>query len=360
MRYLYKINSQYDGFTPRRIPDRLRPPLFFCITEDRFLALKWAKYLDAVIQWDEVWVVFIGGKFEHGVYLKGLVAGIDADKRAVHIRVREFETTSPLTDAKTSATLCKAVSIRYRQVFLWPEDQEYSESCTLKKCANYQCLDCDLWKSYPQIEEAHYNPPSVLKDVTVVPAYWIIPARCFLYYKKRKPAPWNRRVTEMFSAFKVGEKHYGYPLAAGIKCALQNRNLSGFDAIIPIPLSPEKAEAGELDRTTTLSKNLGQLIGHKTLTYLQLAGPISKRRMLAQGYTPTQFRKHYAEKLQIDPKIANLDRILLLDDVITKGTTLAAATTAIRSLNPKIDIVVVAAGQMIVKAVVADENGPAW
>lgn len=352
MRYLYKINSRFDGFSPKRIPDRL--------IEGRFLALGWAKYLDAVSLGDEVWVVFIGGNFEHGVYVKGLVSKIHADTGMVHIRIRESVTTSPLTDSETSVALCKAVAKRYRQVFLWPKEHNYYETCSLEGCANNQCLECDLWKSYPRINQAHYNPPSALRGMTIVPAYWIIPRRCFLYYKNRTPAPWVSRVSEMFYAFKVGEKSYGYPLAAGIRAALNIRKLAGFDAIIPIPLSPEKAASKELDRTGTLSKNLGRLMGIRTLNYLELASPISKRRMLDQGYTPTEFRKHYAEKLQIDPKIADLGRILLLDDVITKGITLAAATTAIRSLNPKLDIVVVAAGQMVVKAVVVDENGPAW
>jgi len=46
--------------------------------------------------------------------------------------------------------------------------------------------------------------------------------------------------------------------------------------------------------------------------------------------------------------------------VITKGSTLSVAEAAIRAVNPMIEIVAATAGQMIVKAVVADENGPAW
>ena len=352
MRYLYKINSRYDGFTPRRIRERL--------TDGRFLTLGWASYQDALNLRDEVWVVFIGGNFEHGVYVKGLVAKIDADTGTIRIRVREYQTTGPLTDDETSVALCNAVAVRYRQVFLWPEGQQLQEPCELASCGNSLCLDCDLWKSFPRIDKTHYTQPTTLRGTTAVPAYWIIPRRCYLYYNARTPAPWITRVTQMFNSFKVGEVNYSYPFAAGIQAALYARNLAGFDAIIPIPLSPEKAAAGELDRTAILSNKLGTLMGIKARNYLKLSGPISKRRMLAQGYTVSQFQRSYAEKLQLDPWISNMDRILLLDDVITKGSTLAVATAAIRAVNPTINIVLAAAGQMVLKHVVADVNGPAW
>ena len=350
MRYLYKINSRYDGFTPRRIPERLN--------DGRFLTLGWSKYLDALNLRDEVWVVFIGGRFEHGVYVRGLVDEIDANAAAIRIRVRDYQTVKPLTDQETSTSLCKAVAVRYRQVFLWPEDQPFQEACELADCASSKCLNCDLWNALPRIDQAHYRQPEILQDITVVPAYWIIPPRCYLYYNSRQPSPWITQVTQMFSAFKVGEKKCSYPFAAGMQAALNVGGLTDFDAIIPIPLSPEKAAANEFNRTDELSSHLGRLMKIRTKSYLSLASPISKRRMLAQKYTVAEFRRSYAEKLRSDPRIANLSRILLLDDVITMGTTLAAAT--IRAVNPTIDIVVVTVGQMVVKKVVADENGPAW
>ena len=352
MRYLYKINSGYDGFTPQRIPERLMG--------GRILKLGWAKYLDVLRLRDEVWVVFVGGRFEPGVYVQGLVASIDAEAGTVDVRVREFSTTAPLTDAETSAALRNAVNVRYRQVFLWPADRKLQERCEVGDCAKRQCLTCDVWDSIPQIEPAHYCPPAALRGMTVVPAYWIIPPRCYLYYHGRAPAPWITRVTQMFSAYKVGEARYAFPLAAGIDAALTARGEAGFDAIVPIPLSPEKIAAGELDRTATLAAELSRLTGTRTRNYLSLAEPISKRRMQAQGYTPTQFQARYRNLLRIDPRLADLGRILLLDDVITKGSTMAVVAASIRALNPDIEIVIAAAGQMIVTAVVVDDNGPAW
>ena len=352
MRYLYKINSRYDGFSPRRIPDRL--------IDGRFLTLGWAKYLDELNLHDEVWVVFVGGTFEHGVYLQGLVDKIDADDQTITIRIRDYQTKAPLTDRETSISLCEAVAVRYRQVFLWPKDQQVHETCQLTNCANSQCLNCDFWKSLPRIDQSHYKEPAPLRGMSVIPAYWIIPRRCYLFYNNRSAAPWITQVTQMFNAFKVGEKDYGYPLAAGIQAALETRGLTDFDAIIPIPLSPEKAKAKELNRTATLSNILGRLMRIRERNYLNLESPISKRRMLAQGHTVAAFRRSYADKLLVDPRITSLRRVLLLDDVITKGSTLSVAAASIRTANPTIEITVAAAGQMVLKEVVADENGPAW
>jgi hypothetical protein len=324
------------------------------------LTLGWAKYLDALNVGDEVWIVFTGKGFENGVYVQGLVASIDADASEVQLRVRKSSTTTPLTDAGTSAALLAAVSVRNRQVFIWPADRELRENCRAADCGERRCLDCDVWTGMPQIDAAHYEAPKALRGLSVVPAYWIIPARCFLYYNGRQPAPWNRRVTELFGAFKVGERRYAYPLAAGMAAALRARGEAGFEAIVPIPLSPEKAAAGELDRTAALAAELGRLIGTRVRSYLSLVEPISKRRMLAQGHTPTQFKARYRRFLQVDSAVGNLRRIILLDDVITKGSTLSVAVSAIKTVNPEIEIVVAAAGQMIVMAVVADQNGPAW
>lgn len=354
MRYLYKINSQYDGFRPARIQERL--------IDGRFLRLGWKKYLDALNEGDEVWVVFVGGKFQHGVYAQGLVAEIDSEDEAgeVLIRVRSWSADRPLVDDATSAALLHSVDVRYRQVFLWPEGQTLQENCTAADCGNRLCANCQVWLTSPRIDPLHYQPPAVLRQETVVPGYWIIPNRCYLYRNGREPAPWIRRVTEMFSAFKVGESRYAYPFARGINSALELRGEMGFDAIVPIPLSPEKEQQGELNRTLVLAEELSRLNGAPVRRLLQLSGPISKRRMLSQGYTVTDFRQRYRQLIQVDRAIAGLHRVVLVDDVITKGSTTSVAIKAMRMVNPLLEIVTAAAGQMILMEVVTDENGPAW
>src|SRR3990172_7677500 len=63
MRFIYKINSAYDGFTPAKIPARL--------LAGKRIKLGWNRYVDVVDPGHEVWVYFRGPhRFEPGVYIK--------------------------------------------------------------------------------------------------------------------------------------------------------------------------------------------------------------------------------------------------------------------------------------------------
>lgn len=351
MRYLYKIHAPYDGFYPSRIEERME--------DGRFLRLGWGKYLDAVVRGDEVRVFFTGCRTP-AVYIEGLVDTIDVQNQQVRLRVRRHS-TRPLTDLVESAELRRAVAARGRQVFLWPSDRELRENCELEECRTRSCAQCDVWRSLPFVSSDHHRPTPDLRGNVVVPAYWAIPNRCFLYYDGRQPTPWVRRSTEMFAAFKVGEAAYAYPLALGMKQALDARDETEFDAVVPIPLSPEKAANGELDRTGALANGLVRMMdGARRFDALSLSGPVSKRRMVLQGWTPGEFKQRYRNLLEVDPAIANYERVLLVDDAITRGSTMSVALSAIRAAAPHVDIVVASAVQMIVKAAVADVNGPAW
>lgn len=327
--------------------------------DDRFLTLGWARYLDAVNRNDEVWIVFTGLR-QNGVYVQGLVDEIDVAANTVRIRVREHSTVQPLTDAATSGALLAAVAARNRQVFTWPVQHQLLEGCQATDCQARRCAACQTWIGFAEIQARHYRPPTSLHQVMVIPAYWIIPARCFLYYGARTPAPWVRRVTDMFQAFKIGEARYAHPLALGIDAALRARQVGNFDAIVPVPLSPEKIANGELNRTAALAQELSPLINAPVRQLLSLSGPISKRRMLLQGYSEAQFRARYRGLLQVEGLGAGPARILVVDDVITRGYTLSVVVSILRTAYPQAEIVVAASGQMIVKAAVADVNGPAW
>ena len=109
MKFLYKIYSGYDGFTPARIPERLLPR--------RVLRLSWARYMDSVEVGDEVWIYFYGPhNFRPGVYAKGFIQTKVPDESQAHLRVREYATDAPLTDAITTERIARAVSAR---VWLW-------------------------------------------------------------------------------------------------------------------------------------------------------------------------------------------------------------------------------------------------
>ena len=347
MRFLYKIHSGYDGFRPAVLPDRM---------EGRRLLLGWRHYIDVVERGWECWVYFHGPhRFENGVYAKGIVDGIDLEAGKVSLRVREYQTDAPMTPARTTARVADVVATRYRQVFLWPDDWTVSPQCEPKACAGRQCEDCWTWTNMPLIGNGHSTVPSRLRRYIyeeVVAGHWIVPRRCYETYI----VPEVRDLTRRFTEFKWGEIAYAYPFALSMFEQLRRRDLLEFDYVVPIPLSPDKEASGEEHRTRALARELGRLLAVRVREMLSLSASISKRRMQAAGSTTAQFERSYREALQAKVP-ANVGRILLVDDVMTRGSTVAQALHVLREQRSDVEVVVATAGQMIVKEAVVDEWG---
>lgn len=347
MKFLYKIYSAYDGFKPSILPNR--------ICEGR-LRLGWRHYIDVVEKGWECWVYFHGPhKFENGVYAKGIVDRIDLDTEEVSLRIREYDKDTPITSTETSAKVAEVVSIRGRQVFVWPDEWTVPMHCDIEACRNRQCGNCEAWSALPLIEAGESAAPSRLRWSMfdgIVPGHWFVPRRCYENHIK----PEIQGLTKKFTAFKLGEMAYAYPFAMSIFEQLRQREFLEFDYIVPIPLSPDKARKGEKHRTRELAKELGRLLAVDVFEMLSLSTSVSKRRMQTEGFTVAQFETRYREALQV--RIPdNADRILLIDDVMTKGSTTAQALDALQEQQPRISIVVATVGQMIVKEAVKDSSG---
>lgn len=346
MRFLYKIYSNYDGFIPRRIPARL--------VQKGTLLLGWERYLDMVTLGDECWVYFHGTHaFEDGVYIKGFIVAIDSVHHTATLRVRDYSTEHPVTDDTTGGRIAQAIATRYRQVFLWPTEWDTVPACGTTSCSQRLCDACHDWQGLPVIDPRELTVSEIAD--CIAPAYWIVPTRCYVPREGKRLAAWTAKTTHMFVEFKLGERNYAYPLALGMYQALRRRDALEFDAIVPIPLSPDKATAGELHRTLALARELGRLLGVPVRQYLQLANPISKRRMIADGASRVQFERAYHHALEVSDAARLLPNILLVDDVITHGSTMRCAVRKIQETAPQSRISLASAGQMIVKAAVADD-----
>ena len=347
MRFLYKIHSGYDGFRPAVIPERM---------EDGRIRLGWRHYIDIVERGWECWVYFRGPhRFEDGVYLAGIVDSIDLETNEVRLRVRDHDTQAPIVRGASAKVVAEIVAPPYRQVFLWPDEKTVAPSCNLAACKGRRCNDCEMWSSMGLIEIGHARPPERLrwsKFRDVVPAHWIVPRRCY----ETRIAPEVRGITERFTAFKMGEMAYAFPFALAMYEQLRRRDLLDFDYVVPIPLSPDKVRGGEKNRTLDLAKELGKLLVVSVSEMLELTHSISKRRLLADGYTAAQFERAYAAALRAHVP-SDARSILLVDDVLTRGSTAAMAIDAIHAERPNLSLVVATVGQMIVKQVVAQNGG---
>lgn len=347
MKFLYKIHSGYDGFRPAVIPQRM---------ESGRLRLGWRHYIDTVEKGWECWVYFHGPhRFENGVYVKGIVDNVDLAAGEVSLRVREHGTERPITPHEVSKRVADVVAPRYRQVFVWPQEWSVEPECSLAACKGRKCDDCTTWAGLPLIEMGHAKAPRRLRwsrHDGVVPAHWIVPSRCYETQITRSV----RNVTDRFYDFKLGESAYAYPFARSMFEQLRRRGLLDYDCVVPIPLSPDKAKKGEKHRTRALAKELAKLLAVPMWDVLRLGQGVSKRRMLSRGNTITEFERAYRSALRavVSP---DAKRILLVDDVSTRGSTAAQAIRVLRERHPKARIVVATAGQMIVKDVIGHDSG---
>jgi len=126
LKFLYKISSGFDQFQPRKIPSK--------ILDGKNLELSWKRYIDSVEVGDEVWVYFFGPHaFTPGVYVNGVVNQVRVNESKLRIRIRSYSTDKPLTNATTSEQIRKTVSVRNRQVSLFPEQWRTAPDCTLHR-----------------------------------------------------------------------------------------------------------------------------------------------------------------------------------------------------------------------------------
>jgi hypothetical protein len=298
VKYVFKINSGYDGFTPARLPDR---------TTDGILRLGWDRYLDEVNPDDEVWVYFKGPhRFEPGVYARGRVRSIDRSARSVYLRLFEHAIDAPIVGGGVAERLAAIIAVPYLQVFPVPEELPFAPDCsiatTAESCGRRRCDACSVWPTLQRIDAADVKPPSRVPPglTAFVPAYWVVPPRSIA---SGRQTPAVRKTTELFMRFKTGQKRLAFPLALGMYTCLKARNFPRVDALVPIPLSPDKEARGELNRTLALAKELELLMDVPVKALLRLVGPISKTALKVSAY---HFEMRYSSLLAVDPAVATL------------------------------------------------------
>lgn len=147
---------------------------------------------------------------------------------------------------------------------------------------------------------------------------------------------------------------YAYPFALGIYEKLRMRGEIAYDLITPIPLSPDKVHKGEPHRTKKLAEELGNLLSVPVKELLSLKKPISKRCMKKDDPTLRKFREKFEELLSVEDLELGKWKVLLVDDILTTGSTVSVAIKKLKNSVPGIEIKVATIGLFIVKDLVQD------
>ncbi len=109
----------------------------------------------------------------------------------------------------------------------------------------------------------------------------------------------------------------------------------GYEAIIPVPLHPQKQRRRGFNQSLEIARHLAQL------TQTPIVHPLRKIRM-----TQNQSELKRQERLLnlsgafelIPTRLACLKRVLIIDDVITTGATLTQVLTPLRQAAPELVI----------------------
>ena len=343
MNFVYKIWSGYDGFTPRKIEDRM--------VARRTLRLGWARFIETVQRGAEVWVYFYGpGVRRSGVYAKGRVSAVDLDEHTVDIRLTDYSPDDPLTISATTERIA-ALLTRNRQVFPLPDDWDIGGDCTAlesgESCRQRECELCPFWRGIGRAEG--YFLPSRLSGYAndFAAGIWTIPARCYLGSTGVRAD--IKQGDQLFAAFKYGSEPLAYPLARKLYDELERLNLLDVGCIVPVPLSPDKEGRGEFHRTLALAKELAKLIGAPVRQALRLTQPISKRRFMNAGGSRSAFERTYRSYLETRGSVPD-GKILIIDDTLTGGSTMRVCASELRRVFAR-EVVVATAGLMITKDV---------
>ena len=140
------------------------------------------------------------------------------------------------------------------------------------------------------------------------------------------------RETRRFYAFKAGDLSHAAVYAGRIVAALRAAGTDDFDALVPVPLSPDRAATGARHRTLALARALARALGTPALELLLLAAPVTKHGDLPPDPAPgdiSAWESRYRAALRADPVSRRLRRILVVDDAVTSGATLASCIDAL-------------------------------
>jgi hypothetical protein len=139
---------------------------------------------------------------------------------------------------------------------------------------------------------------------------------------------------------KEGDEHFMFKYAVRVRQQMEPASqLAGFfladDLLVPVPRSAPKVAgtwaAAELARALVEAG-----VGSATWPGLRRISAVAKSATSAKGWRPSVAR-HY-DSLRLEPFQIRPRRVVLIDDVITRGRTLLAAASRVREALPETQV----------------------
>lgn len=197
----------------------------------------------------------------------------------------------------------------------------------------FLCIDC--WRDLP-VTNFHLN-----KKNKVTQLFWgrveIENATSFFSYKK------GSKYTQLIHFIKYkGLKELGFETGRKFGFTLlSSEDFNTIDFIVPVPLHPKKLKIRGFNQSDWIAKGIAE----------SLQKPVSNKNLFRKIHTSTQTRKNRFERWQNVESIFGVNypkefhdkHILLIDDVVTTGSTLEACAFQILKLdNTKVSIATLA------------------
>ncbi len=204
-------------------------------------------------------------------------------------------------------------------------------TCGNRLAANGHFLCFDCWQDLP-VTNFHQDPENKVAQL-----FWgrvqIENATSFFSYKK------GSRYQKLIHQIKYkGMKELGFEIGQHFGLVLKEAvNFKGTDMLMPVPLHPKKFKTRGYNQSEWIAKGIAKSMG----LYL------STNNLYRKIYTATQTRKNRFERWQNVEGIFGLKEekelagkhILLIDDVVTTGSTLeACAYSLLKAEGAKVSI----------------------
>lgn len=153
------------------------------------------------------------------------------------------------------------------------------------------------------------------------------------FFEKRKA------VQDILFALKYGHnKELGVYYGREIGKALKDSPFATADVFIPVPLHPKK----EFHRGYNQSQHLALGLAE------EMKLPVDRLCVRRTAHSSSQTRKTRFQRWEnvsgifaVNPRIKSYRHVIIVDDVITTGSTIEALIQAMRSIHPKLEVSVI-------------------